>query len=270
LGPQSFGFSDEDISDIICLLVPYSECARQELRRIAANASHHIVERADVDGLNLDNSLEDGSRNFVGIQSDVGEPHIAFRFSSQVKDPMQGFIFGRSPSRCDICLLNDPHRRLSNVHFRIYLNEWGVLMLEDMSTNGTVVDQFLLRRKHSSAETKRTLSSGSEIKILMHEPLCDIVFLVRIPIRHGSCQETYQRNLETYLADRALIAVDVNETIVPGPGGQVYDFASPPSSSFYKPYGIIPTLTGSSRWTSSSLLPRGALLARPTTPILLS
>ncbi|KAK4158155.1 hypothetical protein C8A00DRAFT_28866 [Chaetomidium leptoderma] len=222
LGHKTAGFSDEDISDIICLLVPYSEAARQEVKRIATETSHHMVGRDDVGELNIDYSLEDDSRNFAGVQSDVGGHHIALRFSSQVKDSLQGFTFGRSPSCCDICLRNDPHRRLSKIHFRIYFNEWGVLMLEDMSTNGTLVDQTLLKRKDSPpAETMRTLESGSKIKILMHEPGRDIVFLVRIPKRDGSCEEVYKRNLDDYLADQGQLAIDANETIVPGPGGHV-------------------------------------------------
>ncbi|AEO65710.1 c8798259-1242-435b-9655-19679b7c17d9 [Thermothielavioides terrestris] len=222
LGQQSSGFSDEEISDIICLLLPYSESARQEVKRIAAETLQHMVGREDVDGLNLDYSLEDESRNFAAMQTDVGEHHIALRFSSRVKDPLRGFTFGRSPSCCDICLQNDPNRRLSKVHFRIFLNKWGVLMLEDLSTNGTVVDQVLLKKKDGpTGETMRTLGSGSKIKILMHEPGRDIVFLVRIPVRDGPCEEAYQRNVNAYLADQARLAVDANETIVPGPGGQV-------------------------------------------------
>ncbi len=222
LGQQTSGYSDEDISDIICLLLPYSECARQEVKRIAAETSPHMVGREDVDGLALDYSLEDESRNFAGLHSDVGEHHIALRFSSQVKDPTKGFTFGRHAGDCDICLRNDPHRRLSKIHFRIYLNEWGVLMIEDTSTNGTVVDQTLLKRKDSpSAEVRRTLESGSKIKILMHEPGRDIVFLVRVPIREGAHEEAYKRNWNAYRENQWQLVGDANETIVPGPGGHV-------------------------------------------------
>ena len=222
LGQQNSGFSDEDISDIICLLLPYSDAARQELKRIATENSQHMVGRDRVDGLRLDYRLEDEARNFARAQPVVGEHHIALRFSSQVKDPLQGFTFGRNPTRCDICLQNDPCRWLSNVHFRIYLNEWAVLMLEDQSTNGTVVDEVLLKKKDSPpAETKRTLNSGSKIKILMPEESRDLAFVVRIPLRDGPCQEAYQRNLDAYMADRRRLVADANKTIVPGPGGHV-------------------------------------------------
>lgn len=223
LGQQTSGLSNEDIADIICLLLPYSEPARQEVRRIAAESTQHMVGRDDVDGIPLNYHLEDDSRNFTGLRSDVGEHHIALRFSSDVKDPSLGFTFGRHPQFADICLRNDPNRRLSKIHFRIYLNEWGVLMLEDMSTNGTVVDDVLLWKKDpKSPESRRTLESGSKIKILMHEPSGDFVFLVRIPNREGECAEAFKRNLDAYLARQNGYA-DANATIVPGPGGHVCD-----------------------------------------------
>jgi len=222
LGHQTSGFSDEEISDIICLLLPYSEAARQEVRRMASEASQHMVGREDVDNLKVDYSREDDLRNFGGVQSDIGEHHIALRFSSQVKNPAQGFTFGRHAGCCDICLRNDPHRRLSKIHFRIFLNQWGVLMLEDMSTNGTVVDDYLLKKKDGlKTDTMRTLESGSKVQILMHEPGRDLSFLVRIPIRDGPSEEAYKRNLDAYLANQIPAAYDANETIVPGPGGHV-------------------------------------------------
>ena len=186
-----------------------------------------MVARNDTDKLDLDYELEDDAQNFGLVQRDVGEHHVALRFSAKVKSPLQGFTFGRNAGRCDICLLNDPHRRLSNIHFRIYLNEYAVLMLEDQSTNGTIVDDHLLKQRgEGSGATKRTLSSGSKIKILMHQDSNDLVFLVRIPLRDGKYQTAYQRNLATYMTRRAQLADDANQTIVPGPGGHV----SPPMS----------------------------------------
>ncbi len=226
LGQQNSGFSDEDISDIICILVPYSDSARAELRQITADNSAHTVARDDADRLDLDYELEDDAQNFGLLQQDVGEHHIALRFSAKVKNPQAGFTFGRNPQRCDIFLKNDPYRRLSNIHFRIYLNEYAVLMLEDQSTNGTVVDDNLLKmRANPPGDTKRTLSSGSKIKILMHQDSSDLVFLVRIPLRNGPCQATYQRNLEAYMSKRARHVNLANETIVPGPGGHVSELA---------------------------------------------
>ncbi|KAL2269828.1 hypothetical protein VTJ83DRAFT_2012 [Remersonia thermophila] len=221
LGLQTSGFSDEDIADIICILLPYSDSARQEVRRIAAETTEHMVRREDVDGLPFDYTLEDDLRNFAALRSDVGDHHIALRFSSELKNPALGFTFGRVPNLCDICLLNG-NRRVSKVHFRIFLNQWGVLMLEDMSTNGTMVDLvFLRRRDQNGAETRRTLESGSRIRIPINQGAGDVEFLVRIPNREGEGAEAYKRNLDAYLARQYDLAADANATIVPGPGGHV-------------------------------------------------
>ncbi|KAK5655012.1 hypothetical protein OQA88_6771 [Cercophora sp. LCS_1] len=227
-GEQNSGFSDEDISDIICLLVPYSEYAREELKRIAEENSHHMVGRDQTDDIELDYDEEDDAENFDLAPQDVGEHHIALRFSSKVKQPALGFTFGRNPQWCDVCFENDPHRRLSNIHFRIYLNEHAVLMLEDHSTNGTVVDEILLKSKENGDKpSKRTLTSGSKIKILMKNQRNDLVFLVRVPRRDGNYYAAYQRNLEVYMHEQERLAPEANKTIVPGPGGHVDIFKTP-------------------------------------------
>jgi hypothetical protein len=202
--------------------VPYSDGARQELKRIANENSHHMVTRDDVDKIDMDYETEDNAENFTLVGQDVGEHHIALRFSANVKNSLAGFTFGRNPTRCDICLLNDPHRRLSNIHFRIYLNEHAILMLEDQSTNGTIVDDNLLKAKaNPPIATKRTLVSGSKIKILMHQDASDLAFLVRVPKLEGRHLAAYKRNLYDYMGRQTGLATNVNETIVPGPGGHV-------------------------------------------------
>ncbi|KAK4162056.1 Serine/threonine-protein kinase RAD53 [Cladorrhinum sp. PSN259] len=221
LGQQNSGFSDEEISDIICVLVPYSDAAVREVRRIARENSQYAVGRDDADKLNL-NLDGDNGRTFTLHRRNTGEHHLALKFSHEVKNTLNGFTFGRNPNRCDIYFLDDPMRRLSNIHFRIYLNEHNVLMLEDESTNGTLVDETLLKRKgEPPREVKRTLENGNKIVVLMHEPERDLSFMVRIPHRDGLFNDAYRRNFEAYLANRAACAVDVNATIVPGPGGHV-------------------------------------------------
>ncbi|KAK3995469.1 Serine/threonine-protein kinase RAD53 [Cladorrhinum sp. PSN332] len=222
LGQQNSGFSDEEISDIICVLVPYSDAAVREVRRIAAENSQYAVGRDDADKLNLNLMDDVNERTFTLHRRNTGEHHLALKFSHEVKNTLNGFTFGRNPNRCDICFLDDPMRRLSNIHFRIYLNEHNVLMLEDESTNGTLVDGYLLKRKGEPPhEVKRTLENGNKIVILMHEPTRDLSFMVRIPHRDSLFNDAYRRNFEAYLANRAACEVDVNATIVPGPGGHV-------------------------------------------------
>ncbi|EON97264.1 putative meiosis-specific serine threonine-protein kinase mek1 protein [Phaeoacremonium minimum UCRPA7] len=200
LGKQNSGFSDDDISDIVCLLLPYSDSARREVSKIALRSSRHMVARDDADNVDIDYALEDDAERFELTPRSAGEHAIVLRLSADVKNPLQGFTFGRNASRCDICFTNDPHKRLSNIHFRIYLNEYGVLMLEDQSTNGTIVDGTLLRAKsRPREETKRTLTSGTKIQILMHAEGLDLEFLVRIPRREGEYERAYRENLISYM-----------------------------------------------------------------------
>ncbi|CAI4216415.1 unnamed protein product [Parascedosporium putredinis] len=181
-GKQNSGFSDDDISDIVCVLHPHSSHARREIRRIALENSHHIFGRAEVDGVDGDLYHEDEASRFQMAPPAQGNHVVVLKLSASMKDPLMGFTFGRNPARCDMCFTNDPYRRLSNIHFRIFINEYGVVMLEDQSTNGTIVDGKLLKSKsHNPAETKRMLNSGSRIKILMHEENMDLEFMVRVP-----------------------------------------------------------------------------------------
>ncbi|KAJ2904137.1 hypothetical protein MKZ38_008758 [Zalerion maritima] len=226
IGKQNSGFSDEDVSDIICLLYPHSAAARQEANRIALENSSHILGRHDADNVNVDLSHEDDASRFQ--PSSAGDYAIILRLSAKVHNPAQGFTFGRNVNRCDIVFHNDPVRRLSNIHFRVYVNDYGVVMIEDTSTNGTIVDNQLLKCR-STKPTRRTLSSGSIIQILMHDESSDLSFLVRIPRRDGEYDAVYTQNLANYLRrQRPLDAADAR-TIVPDQGGRLNLFPEPPT-----------------------------------------
>lgn len=225
-GKQNSGFTDEDISDIVCLLYPNSENASREVHRFANSSeySRHTVGRYTADAIDSDLYLEDDAQDF-GRTRGMGDHAIVLRLSAAVKDPLMGFAFGRNPNRCDICFANDPGKRVSNVHFRIYVNQHGSVMLEDQSTNGTVVDNKLLRKpdpRRQSAAHRRILESGSQIKIIMVNTDSDLMFLVRIPRRDGDTESQYLRNLNTYLRRvKGMSEEDPNRTIGPGPSGHV-------------------------------------------------
>lgn len=228
LGKQNSGFSDDDIADIICLLLPYSDGARAELREMAMRTSQHMVD-ADEAG-HPDLQALEGISHMPQL---VGSHAIVLRLSAQIKDPLLGFAFGRNSSKCDVYFANDPNRRLSNIHFRIYLNEYGVLMIEDSSMNGTIVDGTMLKAKEGRGvkpgeklPKQRTLNPGSQIKILMAEREDDLNFIVQIPRREGDYEEAYRKNRVRYM--RRLNALqaeadagDAGKTITPGPGGHV-------------------------------------------------
>lgn len=232
-GKQNSGFSDEDISDIICLLYPNSDSASDEIQNIASKPdyAHHTAGRYTADAIDADLYLEDDAREF-GRNRWIGDHAVVIKLSSKLKDPRLGFTFGRNRNRCDVCFEHDPSRRLSNIHFRIFVNKYGSVMLEDQSTNGTVVDGKLLRKRGDpqkpgqSSHIRRTLESGSTIKIVMAQSAKDLVFLVRIPRRDGDHEMAYRRKLGAYLR-RAQGQDDVNKTIGPGPSGHVNLFTPP-------------------------------------------
>ncbi|KAI1107721.1 hypothetical protein F4804DRAFT_296919 [Jackrogersella minutella] len=266
-GKQNSGFSDEDISDIICLFYPNSDSASREIQKIASSPefAHHTTGRYAADAIDSDLSKEDRASQF-GRTRGIGDHALVIRLSSSIKDPRLGFTFGRNRSRCDLCFEHDPARRLSNIHFRIFVNKYGSVLLEDQSTNGTVVDGKLLRKRSDTQRTgqtnatKRTLESGSTIKIVMSQNTDDLVFLVRIPHRDGDHDEAYRRKVAAYI-QRVDGRVDINKTIGPGPSGHVNLF--PPTD---KGLGITQVAhdrlprewRGDEKYASAGVIGRGA------------
>jgi len=158
-------------------------------------------QRSDVDG------LENEDPAIIALESQgLVSCDIALRLSAAVKNKVDGgFYFGRNPSRCDIVLgREDEVKRVSNIHFRIYINEYSVIMLEDQSTNGTLVDGTLLRAKdkENGRESKMTLGHGSVISLTVTPHEEEFRFIVRIPQRDPDIQALYERNVNYYFARR--------------------------------------------------------------------
>ncbi|TFB06185.1 Serine/threonine-protein kinase RAD53 [Trichoderma ghanense] len=226
IGKQNSGFSDDDVSDIICVLYPHSQAARLEVQQLAASGSPYIIGKDEADGVELDYDAEDDASRFEEMPPDLGSYALILRLSSPVKNPGAGFQFGRNSARCDVVFANDPLRRVSNIHFRIYINEYGTVMIEDHSTNGTTVDNNLLisrpRDRAVAADpdrkTKWMLSSGSIVGIYLQD-MKNLSFRVRIPRRENEFDLAYQRRVDAYFARQALRGPV--ETVTAGPGGHV-------------------------------------------------
>ncbi|KAK0389575.1 hypothetical protein NLU13_3150 [Sarocladium strictum] len=207
LGQQNSGFSDEDISDIICILYPHSDSARQEVLRLAHEDSPHVIGRSDADGVDPNYDLEDHASRFSLAEAE-GNYALILRLSAAVKDPTAGFVFGRNALRCDIVFVKDPMKRISNVHFRIYVNQHGSVMVEDQSTNGTVVDENVLT-SHPKDRTQEPISrwmlnSGSVIKLHLHQQIKDLTFRVRIPRRDADYDLAYMNKVREYFERHGL------------------------------------------------------------------
>ncbi|KAL5357393.1 kinase-like domain-containing protein [Aspergillus floccosus] len=180
MGYNNSGLHEEDLSDIICILHPNSPAAHQAVAVTARHAPQHILQRQELE-------YED---------SDTAALDIALRLSSSVHDLSSGFCFGRNKQRCDLLLTDANSKRVSNMHFRIYLTEDVILMLEDVSTNGTIVDNHRLRK--TQKDNSRMLTSGSVIQVMNGTLSSDeIRFVVRIPAREGYHMQ-YTDNLIRY------------------------------------------------------------------------
>lgn len=225
--------SKADESDVICMIHPCSPAAYEAVQFVADTSPQHILQNKGLSRV-LD-EVENPSSSFaIPAEEYLTEeaPHpeagfynqnapeqrsdnelttargpsdtfdIALRLSSRLQKPYMGFCFGRNPKQCDIVLrVQNDERRVSGMHFRIYLNQQAIVMLEDVSTNGTIVDGNLLRRRGTGAQVPQTrmIQQGSIIRLITVDPKDEIKFIISMPARDDEA-ERYQVRLEEYLA----------------------------------------------------------------------
>ena len=202
LGQANSGLSDKDLADIVCILHPASLPAHKAAALIREHAPQHTISnQSEVKIRERDGKSDQGAGTFELAAQGVTSCDIVLRLSAKLKDSLGGFKFGRNMQRCDFILGRDDEvKRVSNVHFRIYINEFGTIMLEDQSTNGTAVDGTLLRAKdkENGRDHKHTLGQGSIIILTMTPPEEDFRFFVRIPQRDEESEIAYRQNLTNY------------------------------------------------------------------------
>ena len=207
LGRNNSGMTDADISDVICVLHPCSPAAFKIVAETARYSPHNVLQNDQIEDFG-DGVTQSAVEEKETFRLDENAPNqamdLALRFSANVKSQHLGFVFGRHPGTCDIVLAQDTYKRVSNMHFRIFINYSGVLMLEDLSTNGTIVDDILLKAKVSKSAQTRMLNPGSIIQILSPKTDEMMKFIVRIPSREGHAED-YQARVQAYL-HRAQIA----------------------------------------------------------------
>jgi hypothetical protein len=218
LGQGNSGLNEEDLADICCILHPASLPAYRAAALIHdATPEHTISFDSDVKIREKENHIDTFELAAQGLKS----CDIALRLSADLKDPMGGFHFGRNATRCDFVIgNNDLSKRISNIHFRIYINEYGIIMLEDQSTNGTAVDGALLRgkEKENGKDYRHTLEQGSIIHLTMTPPEEDYRFIVRIPQRDEISENAYQQNLTAFFLRMNNVRLE-NEARVAVKGG---------------------------------------------------
>ncbi|EWC46332.1 hypothetical protein DRE_04503 [Drechslerella stenobrocha 248] len=114
--------------------------------------------------------------------------YICLSSNHPPKNAEAGYTFGRNPLKCDVALgQQSASRRVSNVHFRIFTTDEGVIMLEDCSTNGTWVDTVCLQspravvNRHQLQGTpsrRRVLASSSQILLALGPVEDELKFIV--------------------------------------------------------------------------------------------
>ena len=210
LGRNNSDVSEDDASDVICILHPNSPAAHDAVLANVRAAPQHILQNDYLHDLGDDYMLrpEFGPGN--------SSRDIALRFSSNLKNPSRGFIFGRNPKVSDILLVADANNKaVSNTHFRIFINEQATLMLQDVSSNGTVIDDTWLRHKKDGRLLKGTatqmLSNGSLISLATKtagKENAEVKFLVRTPKR-GDFEAAYHNKLVKYVAAHTKAQVSI-------------------------------------------------------------
>ncbi|KAF2859626.1 Pkinase-domain-containing protein [Piedraia hortae CBS 480.64] len=211
--------SNADVADVMCILHPCTPASFKVVAHTAVNNPQLVLRKdkyRDMDDGLTQSKLEEQE---TFILNSGGPGHIldlVLRFSAKAMNPSLGFMFGRSPRHCDVVLSTDSNKRVSNLHFAIYSNDAGVLLLQDHSTNGTMVDDVLLKGKFKTAVGPQTrmLNTGSIIQILSPQADEILKFVVRIPSREGHLAE-YTKRIQEYLKQR--------EIAMEGPDGQNSD-----------------------------------------------
>lgn len=211
LGRHNSGLNDGDLADVLLILHPATPTAIRIVEQAAQQRPEHVLFRNPLESMSdtltdieeQETIIVNASGERVGQNSRAGAD-LALRMSSArlLKFKELGFVFGRNPQSADIIFGNDSGKRISNQHFRIYLNEEGIIMLEDMSTNGTIVDDVLLKGKHDRFQSIRMLGSGSIICIQNSNDAEMIKFIVRIPQRVTSMKR-FQDNLRNFMMECA-------------------------------------------------------------------
>ncbi|KAK0107536.1 hypothetical protein ONS96_003343 [Cadophora gregata f. sp. sojae] len=201
LGQPGSGLSNDQLSDIFCILHPATLPACRAAALIHEEAPENTIATDHHVKIREKSSSEDVINSSQLAEDGLESCDIILRLSANLKDPMGGFQFGRNATRCDFVIgKNEVSRRISNIHFRIYINEYGIIMLEDQSTNGTAIDGTLLRgkEKENGHKFRHTLSQGAVITLTMTPPEEDYRFVVRIPYREGDIEDKYQQNLTVF------------------------------------------------------------------------
>jgi len=191
----------DDTTGILCVLFPTTPCARTAVASL--RHTNYIFVFGQHAAAPLDTNISTvttSDEQLEGLEStfhlDPQSLSIALRFPPGPRDVEKGFYFGRNTQQCDIIIGNNQTtRRVSNTHFRVFVNEQHILMLEDCSTNGTYVDDIFLgpvthsghgKKPENLRPRSRQLGNGTQIQLLKGTKEEEMKFMVRIPKDDGN------------------------------------------------------------------------------------
>jgi serine/threonine protein kinase len=230
LGRNNSGLTDVDIADVLCILHPASSAALDIVEETAKNKSFYVLSRDPFQAFDGDTDINEQQTVYIEKSGTALSHDLALRMSAPLLRPALGFVFGRNGGLSDIVFSKDAGRRISNQHFRIYLNDEGVLMIEDMSTNGTMVDDTFLKSKDPSGKMPRNRMLNSGTVITVSSGADTIKFIVRFPSRDGNAEQ-YRVNFRNFVkrcvqdeSKRAAIHKLGNPADKHWGGGDMYNF----------------------------------------------
>ncbi|KAF1950553.1 kinase-like protein [Byssothecium circinans] len=200
--------NDEDMADVLAILHPASPNAIKILEHTVEACPEYVLFRRSFDSCS--SHMEEQGTIIIGqndgrfVQGSHTSADLVLRMSAakKLKFPNRGFVFGRYRDRSDIVFYPDSEILYSRQHFRIYLNSDAILMIEDISTNGTLVDDHLLKNRNPRLPKVRMLNSGSIITLATPGDAEAIKFVVRIPSR-DSHMDRFQKNIRKFLTECA-------------------------------------------------------------------
>ncbi|KAJ4287345.1 Protein kinase protein rad53 [Kalmusia sp. IMI 367209] len=208
LGRDNSGLDDDESTDIMVILVAGSPAATRIVEQTALTRDYHVLFHDSISSHDIEEqetiiigeggTIPDSTRSHVQRPAD-----IALRFSSinHLKQKYSGFVFGRNAAMSDVVFGQDTSKRISNQHFRIYLNSEGLIMLEDLSTNGTRVDNIILKSKDPKCPKSRVLVTNTEIIIANVNDNEMIRFIVRQPPRGPREQiDRFEQNRQIFMS----------------------------------------------------------------------
>lgn len=214
---QKSMLSEEDECDVLCILHPTSPNAYRAVRLVAEYTPQHILQNKNLSHKSRDgndsiteSSTRSGTTSLRGSTHSASEGNecamdIALRLTSKLNNPCLGFVFGRGQVKSDVLIGAPDEIGISIGHFRIYVNHGGIVMLEDTSLNGTLVDTTYLCGKSNSptAEKRRMLNSGTMVAVILDPEKANLEdsmrFIVKIPPR-TRVEDRWHDKIEHYIA----------------------------------------------------------------------